>query len=96
MDTARHFGEVVTYNKSRGFGFLRDLSNEGESYFFHITAVEKQIVLASFDQVTFELRPSERKPGAINAVEVKLAKRAHPLPNPDAEAVSRPDAGVQQ
>lgn len=65
-------GEVVTFNKSRGFGFIRELETK-KSFFVHVNNIEEPI--KDNDRVLFEIGKGERGPIALK---VKLKDRSKP------------------
>lgn len=63
-----HFGRIKTYNDERGFGFVRDLSDQQE-HFIHITKV-KTPPISENEDVVFKLRPSTKKPDSFEAFDL--------------------------
>lgn len=59
-------GTVKFFNKSKGYGFIKDSETE-EEYFVHVSGLVDEI--RENDKVTFDL--TEGKKG-LNAVNVKL------------------------
>jgi cold shock CspA family protein len=62
-------GVVSFFNKSKGYGFIKDLDSQ-DSIFVHINGLEESV--DEGDKVTFE---TEMGPKGFNAVNVKLAKK---------------------
>ncbi len=63
-----NLGEVKFFNNDRGFGFINDA--EGiDIYFVHITKLKTQSIQEK-DKVVFNLRPSGKKVGAFDAINV--------------------------
>ena len=69
-------GEVVSYNNTKAWGFIRELGVCSADFFFHVNAVEGRIRLQVGDIVLFESIPSKTKPDRQEAVSIRLAKRA--------------------
>jgi cold shock CspA family protein len=69
-------GEVVSYNNTKAWGFIRELGVRNADFFFHVNAVEGRIRLQVGDTVLFESIPSKTKPDRQEAVNISLAKRA--------------------
>jgi cold shock CspA family protein len=61
-------GLVEYFNRSKGFGFIKDLSN-GEKYFFHISNAPEEILEGN--KVFFDL---ERGTRGLNAVRIRFDK----------------------
>jgi Cold shock proteins len=61
-------GRIEHFNSSKGYGFIKDLSNT-EKYFFHISSAPAEI--AEGDIVFFEL---ERGTRGMNAVNIKIVR----------------------
>lgn len=60
-------GKVKFFNETKGFGFIKDNSNEKE-YFVHVTGLLDKV--RENDDVTFELADGKK---GVNAVNVKLS-----------------------
>ena len=60
-------GKVKFFNDSKGYGFIKDTSNDAE-YFVHVTGLVDEV--KEDDDVTFELKEGRK---GLNAVNVKLA-----------------------
>jgi len=60
-------GTVKFFNKTKGFGFIKDEESNNE-YFVHVTGLVDEI--QENDEVTFELKEGKK---GLNAVNVKLA-----------------------
>jgi cold shock protein len=60
-------GTVKFFNKTKGFGFIKDEESNNE-YFVHVTGLVDEI--QEDDEVTFELQEGKK---GLNAVNVKLA-----------------------
>jgi cold shock CspA family protein len=57
----------------KGFGFIRKDGATGDAeIFFHINNVIGDLEPLKGDRVEFEIRQSVRKPGSLEAVQVKL------------------------
>lgn len=56
-------GRVEHFNKGKGYGFIKDVTNN-EKYFFHITDAFPQI--NESDMVSFELESGDRGTTAVN------------------------------
>jgi cold shock CspA family protein len=65
-------GVVSFFNKSKGYGFIKDLDSQ-DSIFVHINGLEESV--DEGDKVTFE---TEMGPKGLNAVKVKIAKKETP------------------
>ncbi len=61
-------GRVEHFNDSKGYGFIKNVSNT-DKYFFHISESEDDIVEGNM--VTFELQQGNK---GMNAVNIKLEK----------------------
>ena len=59
-------GTVKFFNESKGFGFIKDNSNDKE-YFVHVSGLKDEI--RENDEVTFDLQEGKK---GLNAVNVKL------------------------
>lgn len=59
-------GTVKFFNKTKGFGFIKDEESDNE-YFVHVTGLIDEI--QENDEVTFELKEGKK---GLNAVNVKL------------------------
>jgi cold shock CspA family protein len=57
-----HKGVVSTFNKSKGYGFIRDL-NSGQSVFVHVNSLMESV--GENDTVVFELGKGVRGPAAM-------------------------------
>ena len=66
-------GEILSYNSTRGFGFIK---NDGRSTFFHVKNVADSVILGTGDIVEFEIAPSRSHPSKTEAVNVRLIQRA--------------------
>lgn len=60
-------GKVDFFNTSKGFGFIKELSN-GERYFFHVNNILSSAITEG-DIVTFDL---ERGMKGMNAINIRL------------------------
>jgi CspA family cold shock protein len=60
-------GTVKFFNKTKGFGFIRD-DEDGKEYFVHISGLIDQI--NENDEVTFDLQEGRK---GLNAVNVKIS-----------------------
>ncbi|GET32008.1 hypothetical protein PbJCM13498_08710 [Prolixibacter bellariivorans] len=60
-------GTVKFFNKTKGFGFIKDEESNNE-YFVHVTGLVDEI--QENDEVTFDLQEGKK---GLNAVNVKLA-----------------------
>lgn len=60
-------GKVDFFNTSKGFGFIKELSN-GERYFFHVNNILSSAIIEG-DIVTFDL---ERGMKGMNAINIRL------------------------
>jgi cold shock protein len=60
-------GTVKFFNRSKGYGFIKDLESENE-YFVHVSGLIDKI--KENDEVTFDLQDGKKGKNAIN---VKLA-----------------------
>jgi cold shock protein len=60
-------GTVKFFNESKGFGFIKDNSNDKE-YFVHVSGLKDEI--RENDEVTFDLQEGKK---GLNAVNVKLS-----------------------
>lgn len=58
----KHKGIVASFNKSRGFGFIRDLDTN-KSIFVHVNNIEQPI--KENDQVVFEMGKGPKGPAAM-------------------------------
>jgi cold shock CspA family protein len=57
----------------RGFGFInQDGADDDRGIFFHVGNVLGDFEPQAKDRVEFEVRESARKPGSVEAVQVKL------------------------
>ena len=74
----RQVGEVLSFNKSRGYGFL--LGADGKSHFLHAKYIQDHVVPAKGDLFTFVLRESTREAGLMEAHDVVLVKRKSDKP----------------
>jgi cold shock CspA family protein len=70
-----HSGKVISYNETRGFGFIREISNNASErfpeFYFHITDVTQQLALNAGDLVYFRVVISSRT-GKLVATDVRL------------------------
>jgi cold shock CspA family protein len=66
-------GEVVSYNSTKAWGFIRELGVRGADLFFHVNSVENHIHLQVGDTVLFEAIPSKAKRDRQEAVSIRLA-----------------------
>ena len=71
----RKVAEVKLVNEKRGYGWIQPLDEGRLQHFFHFSQVENRVVLQVGDLVSFELEPSDRKPGMECAVRVRFSKR---------------------
>ena len=69
----RQVGEVLSFNKSRGYGFL--LGADGKSHFLHAKYIHDHVVPAKGDLFTFVLEESSREAGLMEARDVILIQR---------------------
>jgi cold shock CspA family protein len=69
----RQVGEVLSFNKNRGFGFI--LGADGKSHFLHAKYIQDHVVPSEGDQFSFVLRESTREAGLMEAHDVILVKR---------------------
>lgn len=60
-------GTVKFFNKTKGFGFIKDDETQKE-YFVHISGLVDEV--SDNDEVTFELKEGKK---GLNAVNVSLA-----------------------
>ncbi|MFN8255511.1 MAG: cold shock domain-containing protein [Bacteroidales bacterium] len=60
-------GTVKFFNKTKGFGFIKD-NQSNKEYFVHISGLVDEI--RENDEVTFDLKEGKK---GLNAVNVKLA-----------------------
>jgi cold shock protein len=60
-------GIVKFFNESKGYGFIKDTSNNKE-YFVHVSGLKDEVREA--DKVTFDLQEGKK---GLNAVNVRLA-----------------------
>jgi cold shock CspA family protein len=58
-------GVVISYNDSKGYGFIKDLSSQ-ESIFFHVNGLLNEV--KERDKVTFETEQGKK---GLNAIKVK-------------------------
>ena len=58
MEEKKLEGTVKWFNRKKGFGFIQ--GEDGQDYFVHYTAVEKDAFLNENDKVTFEPAQTER------------------------------------
>lgn len=68
-------GTVKFYNEERGYGFIKE--TEGTDVFFHVSncrdSNDQGVDLVRIgDRVTFSIEPSKKKPGTMQAYNVKL------------------------
>ena len=65
-------GRVKTFSQ-KGFGFIKqDEAADDRGIFFHMANVVGDLEPNENDRVEFEIRESVRKPGTMEAVQVKL------------------------
>ena len=74
----RQVGEVLNFNKGRGYGFL--LGADGKSHFLHAKYIRDHVVPAKGDLLTFVLEESSRDAGLMEARDVILIKRKSDKP----------------
>ena len=74
----RQVGEVLNFNKGRGYGFL--LGADGKSHFLHAKYIRDHVVPAKGDLFTFVLEESSRGAGLMEARDVILIKRKSDKP----------------
>jgi cold shock protein len=60
-------GTVKFFNRSKGYGFIKD-SESGNEYFVHVSGLIDKI--NENDEVTFDLQEGKK---GLNAINVKLA-----------------------
>jgi cold shock CspA family protein len=69
-------GIVKLYNDDKGFGFIREISQNSSDRFperyFHISNVSQQLALKPGDYVYFQLIKSSRFPDKLEAIDVRL------------------------
>jgi hypothetical protein len=89
METTQELqvGDVLFFDKNRGFGFISDAVNQ--SHYFHIKFVEHlangaRPIPRVGDLFHFRLRPSTSKSSADEAFNLRLIRRAQ-SPRPEAE-----------
>lgn len=78
----------------KGFGFIQSLDDSSD-YFFHMSYLAKSCVFADLkegDVVSFELRPSQKKPGQKEAFDIRTTQHTHGAGAPKHHAV---DQGAQ-
>jgi cold shock CspA family protein len=71
----RHNGQVMFVNSEKRFGFIEDWNDGDKQKFFHQDNSADRITLQVHDLVTFEIRPSTKKPGTECCIRVRLIKR---------------------
>lgn len=59
-------GTVKFFNKSKGFGFIKDDASPDKEYFVHVSGLKDEI--KENDRVTFDLQEGKK---GLNAVNVK-------------------------
>ena len=74
----RQVGEILSFFKSRGFGFI--LGADGKSHFLHAKYVRDRVVPAKGDLFAFVLEESSREAGLMEARDVILLKRKSDKP----------------
>ena len=63
----------------KGWGFLRQDGGVGDAgIFFHFRNVVSDVELQNGDHVEFETQQSKRKPGSLEAVQVRLLSDNEP------------------
>ncbi|MFZ5999960.1 MAG: cold-shock protein [Bacteroidota bacterium] len=80
----RH-GFVKYFDKTKGYGFIKD-TQTSEEFFFHYRAADFQI--AQQDKVTFDTEMGMKGPNAVRITKFSAAAPAKPEAKPDAEAAS--------
>ncbi|WP_420583105.1 DUF3825 domain-containing protein [Reichenbachiella sp.] len=66
------------YNTKKGYGYIENPNDPEKAYFFHISDVKRELseLFAAYkyedEPVSFEARPSEKKPGQFEAYDVNL------------------------
>ncbi|MEZ5885267.1 MAG: DUF3825 domain-containing protein [Paracoccaceae bacterium] len=66
-------GRIKSYNPDKGFGFIK-VEGQADDVFFHITSVKDTSVRCVIDElVQFDATESKRKPGTLEASNVRLA-----------------------
>ena len=83
MDT--HTGIVTTYNESRGFGFIREISNDESARFaeqyFHVSSVTQRLALKAGDYVYFQIGTARRRSNGTEAFDVRLTTANEYVPS---------------
>ena len=96
-------GIVKLYKDDRGFGFIREVSQNPSDRFperyFHISNVSQQLALKPGDYVYFQLHQSVRFPDKYEAIDVRLTTAnadtpAGALTLDEAKAAHNTDAAV--
>ena len=60
-------GYIVNFNTEKGYGFIRSKEQE-ENIFVHISKVKNSKILEQGQEVTFEIKKTERGLSAINVI----------------------------
>lgn len=63
-----HLGQIKFFDNDKGFGFVKDVTN-GQDYFVHISKI-KTPPINDNDRVAFQLTPSRKKQGTLEAKNV--------------------------
>jgi CspA family cold shock protein len=69
-------GSVKFYNAVKQFGFIN--GDDGKSYFFHASAIDKATRLNDGDRVSFTIGQGDRGPRAEKVVKLVAGKAAAP------------------
>lgn len=72
----RMIGEVIKWDRRRGFGFL--VGPDGCEIFMHAKSIASHAVPELGDLLTYTTQQSTRRPGEFEAVEGAIVKRANP------------------
>jgi cold shock CspA family protein len=65
-----HQGKVKNYDDDRKFGFI--FADAGGELFFHRSALMNAEKVSAGDRVSFEMEPSDRRPGTFRASQVTV------------------------
>ena len=60
-------GKVKFFNKTKGFGFIKD-DETGDEIFVHVSGIKSKVDLNENDEVTFEIQEGKK---GLNAVKVE-------------------------
>jgi ATP-dependent DNA helicase RecQ len=63
-------GRIHWYNPKKGFGFIFDKASNSDIY-FHCSNVLFEPINGN-EEVTFSIRPSTRKQGTVEAIEINI------------------------